>query len=154
MSTVARRIAATPARTAISTWSVISELLSKEGSTARSELNSIEGLAASLITDEVFRDAPVIVSGSGPQVRIYCVYGEDSVDGNGVNEDVLAFNATDGDWKMSLPCNAENLDWVTRELSNKSERITARDSAKDSGARKSAAAANAAQIDVEAFLRL
>ena len=96
----------------------------------------------------------MIVSGSGPQVRIYCVYGEDSVDGNGVNEDVLAFNATDGDWKMSLPCNAENLDWVTRELSNKSERITARDSAKDSGARKSAAAANAAQIDVEAFLRL
>lgn len=152
MSTVARRVAATPARTATSTWLVISKLLSEDGSTARAELATIEGLAASLITDHAFRDAPVIVSGSGPQVRIYCVYGEDSVDGNGVNEDVLAFDATDGEWAMSLPCNAENLDWVTRELSKKSERITARDPANDRGA-KTAAAANAAQIDMEAFLR-
>jgi hypothetical protein len=153
MSTVARRVAATPARTATNTWSVITKLLSREGSRGRAELAAIGGLAASLITDEAFRDAPVVVSESGPQVRIYCVYGEDSIDGNGVNEDVLAFDATAGDWAMSLPCNSENLDWVTSELSKKSKRITARDPANESEANKTAATANAVQIDMEAFLR-
>lgn len=153
MSTVARRVAATPARTATNTWSVIIKLLSKEGSTGSAELAAIEGLAASLITDEAFRNAPVTVSGSGPQVRIYCVYGEDAVDADGVNENVLAFDATEGDWAMSLPCNAENLEWVTSELSKKSTRITARDPANESEATKTATAANAVQIDMEAFLR-
>ena len=153
MPTVARRVAATPGRTATDTWSVITRLLSDEGSAGRAELTAISGLGASLITDEIFRDAPVVVTGSGPQVRVYCVYGEDSVEGNGVNEDALAFDATAGDWAMSLPCNAENLDWVTRELSKKSTRITARDPASQREEQKSAPASSAVQVDMEAFLR-
>jgi hypothetical protein len=154
MSTVvARKIAAIPERSASEAWSVITGILSKYGTTGRAELEAIAGIGSSLISDESFRDSPAIVSGNGPQVRVYCIYGEDSASGDGVKEDALTFEATAGDWSVSLPCHEDDLDWVSRELKKKSKRITARDLAQDGDAKSArAVGAVAVEIDVEAFL--
>ncbi len=153
MTTVARKIAAAPSRTASKAWKVIVDLLSREGTAARSELMAVEGIACSLIADEHFCDAPATVSGSGPQVRIYCLYGDKAIDGDTINEKALSFDATSGDWRMSLPCSAEDLDWVTTSLKKKSTRVTARDmdgasndESDDRSERK------LAEFDIEGFL--
>ncbi len=154
MSTVvSRKIAAVPERSASEAWSVITGILSKPGTAGRTELEYVAGVAASLISDECFFSSPAIVSGSGPQVRVYCVYGEDSVSGDGVKEDALTFEAASGDWPMSLPCHADDLEWVSNELKTKSKRITVRDLSKDSEAKSSrVTVAGAVEVDVEAFL--
>jgi hypothetical protein len=155
MSTVvARRIGANPSRAASAAWTVIVGLLSVAGTDGRTELEAVAGIAASLIADECFKDAPAIVSGSGPRVRIYCLYDEDAVEGSAVNENALSFNVTDGDWEMSLPCYAEDLNWVTSSLKQRSSRITARDltivEASEDG--KGRGAAKGIEINVEGFL--
>ena len=68
-----------------------------------------------------------VVYGSGPRVRLYCLYGDKAISGDGASESALAFNPTEGDWRMSLPCRADDLDWVRDALKRKSSRITARD---------------------------
>lgn len=153
MSTIARRVAASPVRTASEAWRFITELLSKPGSDGRSELVAVTGIACSLLADECFKGAPAVVTGSGPQVRVYCIYDEDAIDGTNVNENALSFDATAGDWKMSLPCREEDLDWVTASLKKKSSRITARDMDGDGGAADDRAASlNQVEVNVEGFL--
>jgi hypothetical protein len=127
MSTVARKIKSTPTRSASATWRVIVNLLSKSGSAGRIELEKVLGIADSLIADECFKGAAAIVSGSGPRIKIYCLYDEEAITGDKANENSLNFNATEGDWKMSLPCEPEDLEWVQKKLKEKSTRITARD---------------------------
>lgn len=125
---VARRVVATPARPASEAWSVIVNLLApQKDSGARKELEAVAGTACSLIADEALRDAPAVVYGSGPRVRVYCLYDEDAISGNGQNENALSTTATEGDWRMSLPCSPEDLEWVIGALRAKSSRITARD---------------------------
>jgi hypothetical protein len=127
MTVVARRIIATPARSASEAWNVIVNFLAPDNSTdAWKELQSIAGLASNLIADEAFADAPAVVYGSGPRVRIYCVYGEDALSGESASETALTFIPTNGDWRMSLPCPPEDLEWVTAALKEKSTRVTAR----------------------------
>ena len=153
MSTIARRVAASPVRTASEAWRFITELLSKPDSDGRLELVAVTGIACSLIADECFKGAPAVVTGSGPQVRVYCIYDEDAIDGTKVNENALSFVATDGDWKMSLPCREEDLDWVTASLKKKSSRITARDMDGDGGAADDRTASlNQVEVNVEGFL--
>lgn len=153
MSTIARRISANPARTASEAWSVITEILSEEGGDGRAELDAVAGVASSLIAEECFKEAPAIVSGSGPRVRLYCIYDEDGVEGNGVNENPLSFDATGGDWAMSLPCRKEDLDWIRASLKKKSTRITARDLSEDGADEEGRATQRAnIEIDLEGFL--
>ena len=103
--------------------------------------------------------SPIVVYGCGPRVRIYCIYHEDAITGDSANENRLAFDATDGDWRMSLPCPADDLDWVAGALAKKTKRITARDGAAEvesgdsSQAAKAARTDGAAGIDMEAFLK-
>lgn len=132
MTVVARRIIATPARSASEAWNVIVNLLAPDNSTdAWKELQNIAGLASNLIADEAFADAAGVVHGSGPRVRIYCVYGEDAISGENASETALTFIPTNGDWRMSLPCPPEDLDWVTAALKEKSTRVTARNVSDD-----------------------
>lgn len=124
---VSRRVAATPARTASDTWRRIVAILAPDlSSTARSELESIEGVACSCIASEALKDDAVVVQGAGPRVRIYCVFGDDAVSGEDVNEDALAKSPTAGDWSLSLPCKADDLNWSQALLAKLSSRITAR----------------------------
>jgi len=124
---IARRIIATPGRNASDAWTVIVDLLAPKDGDARRELESIAGVATTLIADDAFADAAAVVTGSGPRVRIYCLYGDDAISGDNKNENNLAFTATEGDWKMSLPCPVDDLNWVQETLKKKSSRITARD---------------------------
>jgi hypothetical protein len=155
MTVVARRVIATPARSASSAWTVIVNLIAPDKSSdARKELESISGIATNLIADEALESAAAVVYGSGPRVRIYCLYNDKAIAGDMASESSLAFDPTHGDWRMSLPCPTEDLDWVNDALKTRSSRITARDVDEDvepdgdSDHRKSS---SEFEIDREAF---
>jgi hypothetical protein len=129
MSTVASRtFRSTPGRDAARTWTAIVDLLTqgKTGET-RSELLAVGGVAASVIADQAPKDASITVTCVGPRTRIYCLYDDDAVEGSDANEDPLGFDPLKGDWRVSLPCLAEDLSWVQSALKKLSTRITARD---------------------------
>ncbi len=156
MTIVARKIIATPARSTTKTWEVILDLIAPESNDlAREELLAISGIACSLIADEAMKTAPIVVYGSGPRLRIYGLFDEDAITGDNAREDALSFNTTEGDWHMSLPCQAADLTWVQAALKKLSNRITARDMATDVDIEKDEGShtAKAAEIDKEAFLR-
>lgn len=155
MTVIARRVAATPARSASAAWKIIVDLISEPGTSARAELESVAGVACSLISDETFADAPTVVRGAGPRLKIYCLYDDDAVNAEQVNENALTFNPTEGDWKTSLPCAPEDLDWVQSELKKKSNRITARDkdAAVEDESEARSAASSALELDREVFLK-
>lgn len=147
MTTVASRaFRSTPHRDAHDTWLAIIELLTQGRSgLARTELLAAAGVAASIIADQAPRDAAVVVTCDGPRTRIYCLYDDDAIDGSDANEDALGFDPLKGDWRVSLPCLADDLAWVQDALKKHSTRITARDSAvsistEDSAAAKAASA--------------
>jgi hypothetical protein len=159
MTVVARTFCSIPKRSALETWTAIVALLApKAGSEARRELDSVAGIACSLITREAI-NSPIVVYGCGPRVRIYCVYNEDAITGDSANESKLAFDATDGDWHMSLPCPADDLDWVVGALAKKTKRITARDQGEavesddSSQASKAPGHDESASINIEGFLK-
>ncbi len=129
MTTVARRaFRSTPERDAFRTWTVIVDLLTqgKEGA-AQTELLAVAGVATSVIADQAPSDAPIVVTCDGPRTRIYCLYDDDAIDGSDAKEDSLGFDPLQGNWHVSLPCQAEDLPWVEEALKRHSSRITARD---------------------------
>ena len=128
MITVARRtFRSTPENDAMATWMAIVDLLTQEKPRgARSELLAVAGVAASIIADQTPGDAPIVVTCDGPRTRIYCLYDDDAIDGSGANEDLLGFDPLNGDWRVSLPCPADDLTWVQAALGRHSRRITAR----------------------------
>ena len=128
MSTIVRRtFASCPARSAHGTWEAIVDLLSKSCGAARDELLSVSGEASSIISDQAPASAPIVVTAEGPRTRIYCLYDDDALDGSEANESPLGFDPLKGDWAVSLPCQAEDLDWVQAALKRKTNRIVARD---------------------------
>lgn len=129
MTTVASRIfKSTPERDAARTWTAIVDLLT-QGKTddTRTELLAVAGVAASVIADQAPKDAAITVTCDGPRTRIYCLYDDDAIEGSDANEDALGFDPLKGDWRVSLPCLADDLGWVQNALKKHSFRITARD---------------------------
>jgi hypothetical protein len=156
MSVVARRIRATPGRGASDAWNVIVDLIAPKDGAARRELLSVEGIASSIISTESPKDAPMVVSGKGPRVQLYCLYGDDAISGEDANEAALAECPTDADWLMSLPADAEDVAWVKDALAKKTARVKVRDKSEafDDGEDESnQAKATSAAINMEAFLR-
>lgn len=147
---VSRRVASTPVRTAAATWKQVIDLLApSESAPARVELLKVRGVACSSIASEATKDCPIVVFGGGPRVRVYCVFGDDALTGDGVDESPLVTAPTDGDWTMSIPCLAEDLSWCRGELASISNRVTARAVGTDVGAGASADAEPT--IDIEEF---
>ncbi len=129
MSTIASRtFKSTPERDASRTWAAIVDLLT-QGKTgdARTELLAVTGVAASVIADHAPKDAAITVTCDGPRTRIYCLYDDDAIEGSDANEDALGFDPLNGDWRVSLPCQTDDLAWVQGALKKHSTRITARD---------------------------
>ena len=129
MSTVVRRtFKSTPERDAAQTWKAIVDMLT-QGKTndARTELLAVTGVAASVIADQAPKDAAITVTCDGPRIRIYCLYDDDAVEGSDAKEDALAFDPLKGDWRVSLPCLADDLVWVQSALKKHGTRITVRD---------------------------
>jgi hypothetical protein len=155
MTVVSRRVVATPARSASASWDVIVKLVTKPGSPARQELQRIEGVASCIIAEESLKTDPCVVFGSGPRLRIYCLYNEDAIAGEDANEAALTFTPTEGDWRMSLPCAADDLEWVKKALAGCSTHVTAREAgtAVDPEPSNASASSTGAVIDREAFLR-
>jgi hypothetical protein len=156
MTTVVKRtVRSSPFRDANETWSSIIELLTRgKDSDARQALRAVAGLACCIITDQALKDAPLITTCDGPRTRIYCLYDEDSIDSTSANEDKLGFDPLKGDWHLSLPCVAGELDWVQAALKKHGDRITARDLT--SGINEGRAAfvkSMALTLDVEQFLK-
>lgn len=156
MSTVASRvIRSSPHRDTAQTWALIVELLTqgKEG-TAKAELQSVAGVAGSIIAERAPKDAAIVVTCDGPRTRVYCLYDEDAIDGSDAKEDTLGFDPLKGDWSVSLPCPADDLEWVQRALKAKSTRITARDQTVTLGeSEKAAAQSQGLSLNVDAFLK-
>lgn len=158
MSTVmARRVASTPTRTAAQTWQKIVEILTSDAAgESRKELNKAAGVACASISSEATRDAAIVVWGGGPRVRVYCVFDEDAITGDGVSEGALPTSPTEGDWKMSIPCLSEDVAWSKESLAKVSTRITARapdeeiDEADDS---KSTKTSSSMAINLSEFLK-
>lgn len=153
MTVIARRFASVPERSAVDTWNAIVELIAPDPrSSARSELAAVAGVACSLIASEM--SASIVVYGSGPRLRIYCLYGDDAIEGDNVSEGALTYVPTEGDWRMSLPCPEEELEWVQKSLRS-SARVSVRDEdvddekSEDRGAR----GVGAPTVNLDAFLR-
>ena len=128
MTVHARRIAAVPRRSSVESWRAICDLVARPGSAARAELDIVAPVAAMLIAEEYTRNAPIVFSGVGPQVRIYTLHGEDAVEADLDAETPLAFDVTDGDWHASMPCGAVDFD-EAEILLRSSPRINVRDAA-------------------------
>lgn len=162
VSVVARTVASIPQRTASETWRVIVDLIAPDSeSDARRDLDAVEGVVCSLITDEALADDALLVYGAGPRVRIYAAYGDDAVSGDRVQESALSFVATADGWQVSLPCPEADLTWVKRSLARVSTRVHARElgadvedsrAARDDGASADPSLA-ASVVDLESFLR-
>lgn len=157
MTVVARKIKATPARPASEAWQVIVDLLAPRASDARDELLRVEGIASSLIASQAMKDAPIVVYGSGPRVRVYCLYDELAIEGETANEQKLASLPTEGDWSMSLPAPTEDLKWVQDSLKKRSSRVKARDMAEpvaaESSEEEDGQKSSGATVNLEAFNR-
>jgi len=157
MSMIVRRIRATPERSSIETWKVIMDLISQPGTLARRTLSSVQGVAACLIADEIPTDSPIVLAGSGPRLRIYCLYGEDAVVGDDADEGALSWDATEGIWRMWLPASGEDFAWVSRELAKCGTTIAAYEAEKGApegdAARPTGLDTNLS-VDVEVFKNL
>jgi hypothetical protein len=151
MATVVRRIfRSSPHRNTLSTWAAIVDLLTASNTGARAELESVEGTASIIIGDKACEAASITVTCDGPQTRVYCLFDDDAIDGSDANEDVLGFDPLNGNWSISLPCDADDLSWVQAALAKKTPRVTARDKTEK---QKQASATNqssgALEIDIE-----
>lgn len=160
MSTLARRIRATPERGSSDAWQLIIDLIAPKDGAARRELLGIEGIASSIISTESSKDAPMVVRGKGPRLKIYCLYGDDAISGEDANEAALAGCPTDGDWVMSLPADADDVTWIKDALAKQSTHVKVREKSEafDDGESQSKQAASSvaaikAAINMEAFLR-
>lgn len=156
MSTVARRIRATPERSSSDAWLVIVNLIAPSDGQARRELLAIGGVASAIVSTESPKDAPMVVSGKGPRVRIYCLYDDEAVSGDDANEASLAQCPTDEEWVMSLPVDADDFSWVRDAISKKTKRVSVREKSEpfdDSKDNSGSGESHEALISMEAFLR-
>lgn len=155
MTVAARRFRSIPERSALETWRTITELLAPTAdSAARKDLDRAAGIASSLIARESVKDAAIVVYGSGPRVRIYCLYGEDAITGDDACEQLLASDVMTGNWHLSLPCPADDLEWVQSALQKKGTKISARDLNSDVDNESEPASKSAGlRVNKEAFFR-
>ena len=128
MTVASRTFRSTPNRSASETWRAIVELLTQgRDGEVRNELLTVVGEAASIISDRAPKHAPIVITCDGPRTRIYCVYDEDAVESEGEDETMLGYDPLAGKWRVSLPCQEDDLLWIESALRKKSSRIAARD---------------------------
>lgn len=152
MSVIARKIAATPKRTATEAWQVVVGMVSDPSSNARKTLESVTGVVSAVIVDEILTDTPIIFTGNGPRIRIYCVYGEDALLDENCNEGSLVQKPTSEDWHVYLPCAEEDLSWITESLKPVSAFVTAYNKDKEPNIEKGDEESQSLTVDTTSFL--
>ena len=123
---IRRNIASIPIRSAQETWSAIVDLVTGTDSTDSEQLVAAASTMESLIADEHPLKTPIVFKDSGPRVFFYCLYGEDAMEA-GLEIDSLTSNPTAGDWHVTAPAEAEDVEWMNRTLHQRAPRITIHD---------------------------
>ncbi len=161
MSTVARRVLASPARLSSATWEAITKLVCKGQAPATAEFGKVSGIASALLNDELFKSHPLVVKNKGPRLKVYCIYGQDAIAGEGKNEDALSWDPVASDWHAYIPCSPEEFKEIGKLVKSKSSKFSVYDideglSDEDQATDDKKAAANteAAGVDWEAFKKL
>ncbi len=125
MTVIARRVASLPVRSAYETWKIICDLVAPVGTTARTELDAVANVAEMLISEEHTAVAPIVVSGGGPQVRIYTLHDDDAIAAD--SELLPVHGQLDNDsWQMSLPARNRDVE-LARTLLKYNPRVAVRD---------------------------
>jgi hypothetical protein len=126
---VRREIASIPVRSAGETWQAIVDLITRQGSVDADTLKAAASVMESLIADEHPATVPIVVSGEGPRLVIYCLYNEAAMEA-GKDIDSINWNPTGGTgWRMSAPAEASDVDWMNNTLKSRAPRITVHDAA-------------------------
>lgn len=120
---IRRNIASVPTRSAQETWHAIVNLVTGPDTVDRGQLDAAASIMESLIADEQLANAPIIFKGAGPRVVVYCLYDEDAM-GAGLDIDPLNVNPTAGNWRATVPCESEDVDWMNSSLKQQAPRIT------------------------------
>ena len=115
MTTIARRIGAIPLRTSYDTWQFITDLLCAGGQDLELQLNEAADVASMLIAEEHTAENPIVLSGCGPQVRIYTIHGMGAIDGSQVNEQPIAIIAT-SEWRLNFPATGSDYELASTAL--------------------------------------
>ena len=150
---IRRDIASIPLRSASETWSAIVTLVTGNGSADRDQLNAAASVMESLIADEQPAIAHIVFKGCGPRVLIYCLYDEDAMEA-GPTIDSLNTNPTAGDWRMTAPCEEDDVDWMNSTLNERAPRMTvhaAHESLADEDSEEVEMTAKTLEIDWEAL---
>jgi hypothetical protein len=128
MSTiVARRYLASPVRLSSAVWREITLLIAQADSSAQAEFDKVKGVASNLINEQALENYPLVVKNKGPRLRVYCLYGENAMDGGDQNEDSLSWNPTANAWHAFLPCLPSEVEEMKRIIAGKSKKFTVYD---------------------------
>ena len=130
MSVTSRKFAAYPERTSTQTWERITQVLCKDSSSAKAEFNAVIGGVSSVICTEIPKSSPIIIRGSGPLIRIYCLYSEDAILGLETSEEEVSWNPFREDWKTYIPCAKDEIDLMKKVIENKSDNFKIYDESK------------------------
>lgn len=119
---IRRDIASIPARSAAETWAAIIALVKHQGSIDIAQLEAAASVMQALIAEEHPSAQPIVFSGGGPRVVIYCVYAEQAME-MGLSIDPLPENPTKGDWRMTAPCDEDDVAWMNKTLAARASRL-------------------------------
>jgi hypothetical protein len=120
---IRRNIASVPLRSAKETWRAIMDLVTACDSVDKHQLDAAASVMESLIADELPESVPIVFKGSGPRVLIYCLYSEKAMEA-GLAIDALTMNPTTGDWRVTAPCEDEDVEWMNKTLKARAPRLT------------------------------
>lgn len=117
-----RDIASVPVRTGAETWSEIIALITRPDSIDAGQLTAAASVMASLLSEDHYAKHPLTLKGDGHRLVIYGAYGADAVT-RGAEVAPLDWNPTGKAWTLNVPCEPEDLDWVTQTLKTRAPRL-------------------------------
>jgi len=123
---IRRDIASIPKRSAKDTWDTIVDLITRPDSVDAASLREAASIMQSLIADEHAANVPIVVKGSGCRLVIYLLFGEDAMDAD-LAVDALSWNPTAGNWSMTAPAEASDVDWMNKTLKARAPRVSVHD---------------------------
>jgi len=119
---IRRDIASVPVRSASDTWKAIVGLITAGDSVDAAQLTAAASILETLIAEEQPARSPLVVSGCGARLVIYCVFGEEALD-LGTTIDALNWNPTGDGWRLAAPAATRDLAWMNKTLAGRASRI-------------------------------
>jgi hypothetical protein len=120
---IRRDVGSIPLRTAEATWDTIQTLLTGPKSIDAQQFSNARSVMSSLITDEIFKAAPITLAGKSLRVVVYLIHGTDALE---TSEDIssLPESPTEQEWNLYFECPDEQYDWVKKTLAIRAARFT------------------------------